>query len=67
MRIITGNNRLNEHMFRIGLAETHFCECWETQTVAHILMDCQLHSANRETMLDVIELSFIRYNLPHPE
>ncbi len=62
-----GNNRLNQHMFRIGLSETHFCKCEDAQTAAHILVDCQLHSANREDMLNVTELSFVRHNLPYPE
>ncbi len=33
--VITGNNRLKEHMFRIGLTETCFCEWEEVQTAAH--------------------------------
>ncbi len=65
--VITCNNRLKEHMFRIGLAETSFCECWEVQTAAHILVDYQLYSANREAMLSVIELSSVRHNLPYQE
>ncbi len=42
----------------------HLCECWEAQTAAHVLMDCHLYSADREAMLGVIELSFIKCNLP---
>ncbi len=51
-------------MFRIGLSETCLCECGEAQTAAHVLMQCQLYSADRETMLSVIELSFVKHNLP---
>ncbi len=34
---------------------------------AHILMDCQLYSANTEAMINVIELSFVRHNTPYLE
>ncbi len=63
IRVITEHNRLNDHMFRIGLSETRLCECGEAQTVAHALMDCHLYSTDREVMLGVIELSFIKCNL----
>ncbi len=46
-------------MFRIGLTETRLCECGEAQTAAHVLMNFLLYSANRETTLNVIELSFV--------
>ncbi len=35
----------------------------EAQTAAHVLMDCHLYSDDRETMLGVIELSFVKCNL----
>ncbi len=44
--------------------ETHLCECGEAQTAAHILIDCHLYCTDRETMLCVIELSFVKCNLP---
>ncbi len=64
IRVITEHNRLNDHMFRIGLSETRLCECGEAQTAAHVLMDCHLDSADREAMLGVIKLSFVKCNLP---
>ncbi len=60
----TEHNRLNNHMFRIELSETRLWECGEAQTAGHVLMDCHLHSADRETMLGLIKLSFVKYNLP---
>ncbi len=63
IRVITEHNRLNIHMFRIRLSETRLCECRKAQTDAHVLMNCQLYSADRETMLNVIE-PFVKYNLP---
>ncbi len=57
-------NRLNDHMFRVGLSETRLCECGEAETAVHVLMDCHLYSADRETMLGVIELCFVKCNVP---
>ena len=51
-------------MFKIGLADTHFCECGEVQPAAHILMECQLYTNKREIMLKVIQHSFIKYDIP---
>ncbi len=64
IRVIMEHNRLNDHMFRIRLSETRLCECGEAQTAAHVLIDCHLYSADREAMLCVIELSFVKCNLP---
>ncbi len=64
IKVITEHNRLNDHMFRIELSETRLCECGEAQRAAHVLMDCHLYSADREVMMGVIELSFVKCNLP---
>ncbi len=64
IRVITEHNRLNDHMFRIGLSETRLCQCGEAHTAAQVLMDCHLYSADREAMLHVIELSVVKCNLP---
>ncbi len=51
-------------MFRIGLSETCLCECGEAEIAAHVLIECQFYSVYIETMLNVIELSFAKHNLP---
>ncbi len=64
IRVIIEHNRLNDHMLMIGLSETCLCEREKAQTAAHDVMVCHLNSADRETMLGVIKLSFVKFNLP---
>ena len=52
MRLRTGHNRLNVHMFRkMKLAHTPLCNCGlSEQTTAHILQDCPLYNNEREAV-----------------
>ena len=65
IRLITGHNNLFEHMSRCRLKDTPNCPCLTgRQNAEHILLHCPTMFTQREVMLDKIELSYIRNNVP---
>ena len=52
MRLRTGHNRLNAHMFKkMKLAPSPLCNCGHSeQTTAHILQDCHLYNTERKAV-----------------
>ena len=52
MRLRTGHNRLNAHMFKkMKLAPSPLCNCGRSeQTTAHILQDCPIYTSERKAV-----------------
>ena len=42
---------LNQHLYRVGLAESPHCICGSDETTHHFLFDCHLHIVPRQKML----------------
>ncbi len=64
IRVLSGHSRLNNHMHRLALADDPCCECGPArQTVSHIRMDCPLLSTQRQHMINVIEIMYVRENI----
>ncbi len=68
IRAITGHNRLNHHMHKIGLQESPCCDCGnQRQTVRHILLECGDLTHHREHMIEKIELIYVKHQTPYWE
>ncbi len=68
LRLITGNNRLNDHMYKLRFVESPMCVCEsEPETSEHVLLRCKLYDEPRQSMIDSIELHYVRQNTPYYE
>ena len=47
---------LNDHLFRINIVNSPFCQCGATETTAHFLLHCPRHNATRLRYIHTINL-----------
>ena len=62
----SGFSRLNDHLYRHGqLAESPQCECnQDVEDTKHFLLDCTRYEEERDVMIEAIERTYIRQNIP---
>ena len=64
-RIKFNNTRLKQHLYNKALCDSPECDCeQDRETPEHILLHCNLYNLEREHLLDCIEHSFVKNNVP---
>jgi ribonuclease HI len=65
LRLITGHHRLKNHLHKLNLSETPCCDCSdERETPAHVMLHCPLYTHERATLVDHIELVYVKHETP---
>jgi hypothetical protein len=66
-RIKLGHHKLKDRLHRImpRAYPSAECECGkDRQTAEHVILHCILHAQHRDTLLNAVELSYIKHNIP---
>ena len=54
-RMRIGHTGLNKTLFLIGKSGTDKCECGKTETVKHVLMECERYTEERMRLADKLQ------------
>ena len=55
MRVRIGHTGLNQTLFVLGKSGTDRCECGKTETVEHVLMECERYTEKRMRLADKLQ------------
>ena len=62
-RLRIGHAGVKEHLFRFKLSEDNCCDCGEIESIEHMLIDCQLHTSERNIMKNKLDKEGVNLNL----
>ena len=66
INLLTGHNRLNHFLFKIGTLLSPACRCgFDDESCVHFIYDCELHSAYRDILISSLRSRFsISWSVP---
>ena len=63
-RIRCNHGMHKAHLHKIKLADDSFCDCRETMTLEHLILECPLHNTHRNTLLNSLYAITPKITLP---